>query len=98
MSKCGQCGFDSPKRKDRYCAKCRKIYNAKRDLDKARQTRADTYYWDVTVPKLRARLDAKTPMPMGKMGVYHPLPIHEYDSESWKGLLYRRTGDRVFDD
>ena len=56
---------------DKYCKPCRKILNARRSTPDAKKKRADKYYWDVHVPKLQARLNAKYPMEKDKVGVFY---------------------------
>jgi hypothetical protein len=89
MPKCGQCGVDSPKRKDRYCAECRKAYNAKRAVDpNIKKKRADAYYWNVTVPQLRAKLNERYPLKDRKVGAYYSRPVSEFPQE-YGEIVYR---------
>jgi len=89
---CSKC--KAPKRgPDRYCAACRKAYNAKRSSPEAAKVRADKYYWTVTVPKLRARLEARYPLAKGKLGVYHPVNHDTVDAEGFEGMIFHRTSD-----
>jgi uncharacterized Zn finger protein (UPF0148 family) len=98
-SKCGEVGMKF-KGTDAYCISCRRAVNAKRSTPEARKARSDSYYWNVHIPQLQARLNAKYPMPK-KIGVYYEadkrlldrtesdVPIH--NRLSWEG--YKRGGD-----
>lgn len=98
-SKCGEVGMKF-RGKDAYCISCRQTVNARRSTPEAKQKRSDTYYWNVHVPKLQARLNAKYPIPK-KVGVYYEadsrlldhtdcnIPIH--NRLAWEG--YKRAED-----
>ena len=90
---CPKCGKRKRNRKDdRYCIPCRQAYNRARAVITPKASRSDAYYWNVTVPKLRARLNKKYPMEGGKIGVYHPMLMVGPDNEGFQGLAFNRTG------
>ena|ERR1019366_1374590 len=86
---CGKCAKIGQRRKgtDRYCVTCRRAYNAKRSSPGAKKARADAYYWNVHVPQLKARLEARYPIRGGKVGVFYPSLVH---NESSNGMTYKR--------
>ena len=89
---CGKCAKIGQRRKgtDRYCVECRRAYNAKRSTPDAKKARADSYYWNVHVPQMRARLETKYPMSRGKLGVFHQNRDAYSDYGDLKGLTYTR--------
>jgi hypothetical protein len=96
MNNCGKCG-KMHRGKDRYCSPCRKAYNVVH-YAKDKAARSDKYYWRVTVPRLRARLERKTPILRGKPGAYRALQLATFDGDGFTGMVFHRTGERPEDE
>jgi hypothetical protein len=88
-SKCGEVGMKF-KGTDAYCISCRQAVNARRSTPEAKRKRSDKYYWDIHVPQLRARLNAKYPMTRGKVGVYYPHDNRMLDDSIFSGIIHKR--------
>ena len=96
--KCGEVGM-SFKGADSYCTGCRKAVNARRSTPEAKRKRSDKYYWDVHVPQLQARLNAKYPMTKQRVGVFYATSKSGNTSEGFRymeedenlaGYVYQR--------
>ena len=93
IRKCSRCrtrGLASS-RTDSYCRGCRKVVNAKRSSPEARKARSDAYYWQHTVPNIRARMDKKYPYKGKRPGVFTPVPLYGPDNAEFNGIAFSRN-------
>ena len=97
-SKCGEVGMEF-RGNDAYCKSCRRAVNAKRATPGAKKKRSDKYYWDVHVPQIQARLNAKYPIPKQRIGVFYATNKtgdttegfrYMDEDENSNGVIYRR--------